>query len=137
MVRLARETDLVTRPIAAIWQQALSVDIDVPKTWMHGDLHGRNVLADDEGNITGIIDWGDMCAGDRASDLASVWTLLGHPHARADVMEYYEASPETWQRAAGWAVMYGIVLSDAGRVDTPHFAKMGADILARLEADMA
>ncbi len=137
MIRLARETDLITRPLAALWQQALSVDIDVPKTWLHGDLHGRNVLVDADGNIAGVIDWGDICAGDRATDLASVWTLLPDAGARADVMESYEASPETWQRAAGWAVMYGVVLSDAGRVDTPHFAKMGADILARLEADMA
>jgi aminoglycoside phosphotransferase (APT) family kinase protein len=137
MIRLARETDLITRPIAALWQQALSVDIDRPDCWIHGDLHGRNVLADDAGNIAGIIDWGDICAGDRATDLASVWTLLPDAEARADVMEYYEAGEKTWQRAAGWAVMYGVVLSDAGRIDTPHFAEMGADILARLETDMA
>ncbi len=136
MARLVRETDLITRPIAALWQQALSVDIDRPDCWLHGDLHGRNVLVDDDGAISGIIDWGDICAGDRATDLASVWTLLPDAEARADVMEHYEAGEKTWQRAAGWAVMYGVILSDAGRIDTPHFAKMGADILARLEVDM-
>jgi aminoglycoside phosphotransferase (APT) family kinase protein len=138
MARLAQETDLMTNPIAAIWQQALSVPIDVPKTWLHGDLHQRNVLADPGGNITGIIDWGDICAGDRASDLASVWTLLPDAGARADVMEHYEASPETWQRAAGWAVMYGVILADSGRADGPdgsHMEAMGVAILDRLNTD--
>ena len=136
MIAVSRQTNLITRPIAAIWQQALSVDIDVPNCWIHGDLHERNMLADDEGNITGIIDWGDMCAGDRASDLACVWTLLGHAEVRADVMEFYDATPETWQRAAGWAVMFGVVLLRAGLADDPRMAAMGTNILARLEADM-
>ena len=137
LARLRQETDLITGSITALWEQALSVEIDMPKTWLHGDLHQRNVLVDTAGYITGIIDWGDLCAGDRASDLASVWTLLPDADARADVMEGYEATPATWQRAAGWAVMYGVFLSDAGRVDSPHQADMGRDILERLAEDMA
>jgi aminoglycoside phosphotransferase (APT) family kinase protein len=135
MSRLSAQTDLITSPIIDLWQHALSVEVDVPKTWLHGDMHQRNVLASASGAITGVIDWGDICAGDRASDLASLWMLLADPDARADMMTHYDATPETWQRAAGWAVMYGIILLDAGRIDSPHQANMGAAILKRLADD--
>src|SRR5687768_3091700 len=37
---------------------------------LHGDLHVRHVLVDPEGVATGVIDWGDVCAGDPSADLA-------------------------------------------------------------------
>jgi hypothetical protein len=51
-------------------------------------------------------------------------------------MEHYQTSAETWRRAAGWAVMFGVVLADAGLHDKSTMYQMGVDILARLEADM-
>ena len=43
--------------------------------WLHGDLHPANVLTAD-GAFCGVIDFGDMCAGDPACDLAACWILL-------------------------------------------------------------
>lgn len=79
---------------------------------------------------------GDLCAGDRATDLAAAWTLLDDAEARSTLMEHYQTSAETWRRAAGWAVMFGVVLADAGLHDKSTMYQMGVDILARLEADM-
>ena len=37
---------------------------------LHGDLHVRHVLVDDSGRASGVIDWGDVCAGDPSADLS-------------------------------------------------------------------
>jgi aminoglycoside phosphotransferase (APT) family kinase protein len=65
---------LITPQIRESWQVALQAPLDLPPTWLHGDLHPRNVLVE-QGAITGIIDWGDITAGDAATDLAALWML--------------------------------------------------------------
>jgi hypothetical protein len=45
-------------------------------------------------------------------------------------------SDATLARARGWAVMYGVLLLETGRHDHPRHAKMGADTLRRLNADL-
>ncbi len=37
---------------------------------LHGDLHARHLLVDEEGGAAGVIDWGDVCVGDPAIDLS-------------------------------------------------------------------
>ncbi|GGW65555.1 hypothetical protein GCM10010320_53520 [Streptomyces caelestis] len=49
--------------------------------WLHGDLHPANMLTAD-GTFCGVIDFGDLCAGDPALDLAAAWILL--PDGPAD-----------------------------------------------------
>lgn len=43
--------------------------------WLHGDPHPANVTVRD-GMLAGVIDFGEMCAGDPTSDLAAAWMLL-------------------------------------------------------------
>ncbi len=58
------------------WKQVRDVPIDVAeRRWLHGDLHPRNVITSN-GRITAVIDWGDLCAGDPATDLAAAWLFL-------------------------------------------------------------
>lgn len=42
---------------------------------VHGDLYSRHIYVD-SGAVTGIIDWGDVHAGDPAVDLAVCWTMF-------------------------------------------------------------
>jgi aminoglycoside phosphotransferase (APT) family kinase protein len=42
---------------------------------VHGDLHFRQVLVDD-GSVTGVIDWVDVCRSDPAIDLSMAWSFL-------------------------------------------------------------
>ena len=44
-------------------------------TWIHGDLHPGNVMMRD-GRLSGVLDFGDVTAGDPARDLSVVWMLL-------------------------------------------------------------
>jgi aminoglycoside phosphotransferase (APT) family kinase protein len=85
--------------------------------WLHGDLHPANVLTAD-GAFCGVVDFGDMCAGDPACDLAACWILL--PYGFADRFhEAYQPVPDaaTLRRARGWAALRalgGILIGDAG-----------------------
>ncbi|WP_421933259.1 aminoglycoside phosphotransferase family protein [Phenylobacterium sp.] len=133
MARLAAETDLITPRIREVWDRALAAPLDVEATWLHGDPHARNVLTQD-GVMTAVIDWGDMCRGDPATDLSSLWMLLPDLASRHAAMAAYGASDATWLRAAGWAVNYAVVLVDAGRVNDPRLAAMGAKTFAAIEA---
>jgi aminoglycoside phosphotransferase (APT) family kinase protein len=129
MQRLEAQTTMITPTIRSLWQQAVNTPIDIESTWIHGDLHPRNILVD-KGGITGIIDWGDLTAGDRATDLAALWCLFPEKHLRAQVIDAYgEVSQETLTRAKGWAILFGVVLLDSGLVDHPQHVAIGQKIL--------
>ena len=56
-----------------------------------------------------MIDFGDMCAGDPACDLAACWILLPDGFA-GRFHEAYQRVPEaaTLRRARGWAVLHAL-----------------------------
>jgi aminoglycoside phosphotransferase (APT) family kinase protein len=117
-------------------QVAVHAPLDVPPTWLHGDLHPRNVLVEN-GVITGIIDWGDITSGDCATDLASIWLLFAEPHTRqAALAAYADLSEATLQRAKGWAVLFGVMLLESGLIDNRRNALIGARTLRRLTESM-
>ena len=135
MQRLEMKTNLITPELKDIWHQALNAPIDVQATWLHGDLHARNVLVEN-GVITGIIDWGDITSGDSATDLASLWMLFRDQKARQQaIAEYANVSQATLQRAKGWAVLFGVVLLDTGLVDNPRNAVIGERTLRCVSED--
>lgn len=55
-----------------IWDYASSAPRwTQPARWLHGDLHPANVVIAD-GVLAGVVDFGDICAGDPATDLAAI-----------------------------------------------------------------
>jgi aminoglycoside phosphotransferase (APT) family kinase protein len=135
MQRLAVNTDHITAEIHQIWHQALAAPLDIPPTWLHGDLHPHNILVE-HGIITGVIDWGDLNAGDRATDLAAIWMLFSNADLRQRTLNAYAPISETTlQRAKGWAVLFGVVLLETGLVDNPQHAAIGEKTLRHLRAD--
>ena len=111
------------------WREALEAPTATAAVWLHGDLHARNVLVRD-GSLAGLIDWGDMTAGDVATDLACAWTLFD-ARGRAAFLEAYEPTEAERLRAAGWAVNFGSALMDSG--DARH-ERIGRLIIERLVA---
>ena len=92
--------------VRAIWDDAVAAPRwDGPPQWLHGDLHPANVLTAD-GDICGVVDFGDLCAGDPALDLAASWILLPDHEAIERFRAAYlpAADDATWRRARGWAV---------------------------------
>ncbi len=113
------------------WDAGVATPIGAPRSWFHGDLHGRNVLVKD-GRLAGVIDWGDMAAGDPACDLASVWMLLPDREARRRAMQAYSASDATWARARGWAALMTVMLLSI--TDNPRMPAMGRRMMNWLAA---
>ncbi|NNL29505.1 MAG: aminoglycoside phosphotransferase family protein [Gemmatimonadetes bacterium] len=113
--------------LAETWARAIASPASPDRVWLHGDLHPRNVVCH-EGGLRGIIDWGDLCAGDPATDLACAWTLFEAPERKV-LLGTYGASNEERVRAAGWAVNFasGLVASAE-----PRHVPMGWDIVRRL-----
>ena len=132
MRHLERITDAISYRIRDAWLEALDAPHDTPSTWIHGDLHARNVLTLD-GAITGVIDWGDMTCCDPAIDLACLWLLLQDKAARAKARQAYgEASDALWTRARGWAVVFGVTLLDTGLAGNSRNAVMGDQALRQI-----
>jgi len=95
--------------VRGVWRAALEAPIDLPRTWFHGDLHGRNVLTRG-GRLAAVIDWGDMAAGDAACDLAAVWTLLDGARTRERALAAYGVTQPALARARGWAAHMGVMM---------------------------
>jgi aminoglycoside phosphotransferase (APT) family kinase protein len=83
-------------------------------TWLHGDLHPANVVVQ-EGTLSGVIDFGEMCAGDPATDLSAAWILLPAGTASRFFDTYEDADEATIARARGWAVLRALHLISIGR----------------------
>jgi aminoglycoside phosphotransferase (APT) family kinase protein len=132
--RLATRNVHISPRIAHIWQSALLARDGAFPTWIHGDLHARNVLVED-GAITGIIDWGDMCSGDGATDLAAVWMLFSERASRERALLGYGADADTVLRAKGWAVFFAVLLLDTGVEDHSRHAAIGHAALRQLDED--
>ncbi|MFD9479572.1 MULTISPECIES: aminoglycoside phosphotransferase family protein [Streptomyces] len=116
----ATELGLIPDPeaVRAVWEDAVAAPVWAgPALWLHSDLHPANVLTAD-GSFCGVIDFGDLCAGDPACDLAAPWILL--PDGAVDRFHaaYRPAADEaTLRRARGWAVqraLGGILIGEAG-----------------------
>lgn len=74
-----------------------------PAVWLHGDVYPGNFIVDGD-RIAALIDFGDLCAGDPASDLSVAWlafTAAGRATFRTALADLYDEAD--WTRARGWA----------------------------------
>lgn len=84
----------------------LVIDRVEPKyVFLHGDLHFKNILVDERGLVSGIIDWGDMNIGHPACDLSVGYSFFP-PHARPDFFEQYGGVDEETKILARLIAVY-------------------------------
>lgn len=113
------------------WGASLDVaDYDGPPVWIHGDLHPANIIVSG-GRISGVIDWGDMTAGDPAGDLSVAWMLFDAEDREVFRAEAGSQDNDTWARARGWAITLGIAYI-ASSADNPMMAAIGHRTLQRV-----
>ncbi len=134
-VGLAGRTEAFLRALPALdprarrraestWQEAVAAPVHPgPAVWLHGDLHGLNVLAR-RGAVTGVVDFGDLCAGDPATDLAVAWLMLDAP-GRAVLRAERGVDAACWQRGRGWG-LYLAVMFLAHSAGAPGNQAIGA-----------
>ncbi len=135
IMRLQQKTGVITPALLQIWGRGLAAPAATDPRWLHGDLHAQNVVVA-HGRITAIIDWGDLTRGDVATDLPAIWGLFERQADRERLLELYAPDQHTLDRARAWAFMFGVILVDAGLVNSPRHAAQGADLLMRLGQDL-
>ena len=130
--------------IADLWQPPPLVDEVLreaeelppaePTAVVHGDLHFRQLLVHED-ELSGVIDWVDVCRADPGQDLQVVWSFLP-PGARAGFLAEYGPLPDaSLLRARVLALNLGSILARYG-----HDAGMPAveaEALASLERTAA
>ena len=151
-VPLATRTDAVLDRLASgsiphadavrdLWLRAVAV---APwagdPLWLHGDLHPGNVLLTGATppQLAAVLDFGDLTAGDPATDLAAGWLFFDAParavfRARHDELAGPDrgATADTWRRAVGWAITQGTAMV-AHSDDNPRMAALGRHVLEQV-----
>jgi aminoglycoside phosphotransferase (APT) family kinase protein len=119
----------VDRPACErVWSAATASRWEAPPVWFHGDVAPGNLLVDDSGALTALIDFGTCGVGDPACDLVLAWTFL-LPSARPAFHEAVGLDTATWARARGWALWKALIMlaGSAGPGDrTEHERVLGA-----------
>ncbi|GAA1794313.1 aminoglycoside phosphotransferase family protein [Agromyces lapidis] len=99
-----------------VWEDALAAPVwSGTPTWLHGDLHPGNLVLEAFGALAAVIDFGDLTAGDPATDLATAWLSFDAAGRAAFVRDVERRRPvdaATWRRARGWAVVWGSSVVD-------------------------
>jgi aminoglycoside phosphotransferase (APT) family kinase protein len=114
--------------VLEVWERALSAPSwSGPRLWIHGDLHPGNLLIS-EGRLSAVIDFGDLAAGDPATDLSIMWMFLP-PSARSTFLasvprESDTVDDHTLIRARGWALALGLAYL-ANSQDDAAMKKLG------------
>ncbi|MFD4319144.1 aminoglycoside phosphotransferase family protein [Streptomyces sp. NPDC058548] len=107
--------DDIAADVRAVWDDAVAAQAwDGPPVWVHGDLHPANVVVSD-GTLSGIVDFGDMFAGDPAWDLAAAWVLLPAGTASRFFDVYANADDAAIRRARGLAALKCLFLMLMGQ----------------------
>jgi aminoglycoside phosphotransferase (APT) family kinase protein len=120
--------------VVALWAKLVTAPASATAVWVHGDLHPANILVN-AGKIAGVIDFGDITSGDRATDLAVAWMLFP-AEARLVFREAAHAlDTATWARSRAWAIALSLAYL-VGSADNPMMHDIGMRTLAAaLESD--
>lgn len=96
--------------VRAVWADAVAAGgWEGPPVWVHGDLHPANVVVAD-GTLAGVVDFGDLFAGDPAWDLAAAWVLLPAGLAARFFGAYAPTDDAAVRRARGLAALKALFL---------------------------
>lgn len=78
---------------------------------VHGDLYARHVLVDDGRRVSGVIDWGDLHAGDPALDLSIAYGFLPTRAREAFLRAYGPVDARTRRMARLRAAFHSAALA--------------------------
>ncbi|MEV8372747.1 aminoglycoside phosphotransferase family protein [Kribbella sp. NPDC056861] len=134
----------VAGAVRAVWDAGVAAPgWEGPLVWLHTDLHPANVLVTG-GSLSGVIDFGDLCAGDPATDLAAAWLLLPEGAAGRFFESYGAVDDAMMRRALAWAAYRALGLISIGlagdrgrRGGKPTWGPAGRAALTRVLAHAA
>ena len=120
--------------LRAFWLDTRDTKWGSRPVWVHGDVAPTNLLATD-GELTGVIDFGQLGVGDPACDLAIGWTSM-NPSSRDVFRRTVDVDDDTWMRGRAWALWKALITASG---HDPNTAGMEAAwrVIRDLEADRA
>ncbi len=121
------DTDTATN----VWETALATHWDKLPVWVHGDISTGNLLVKN-GQLSAVIDFGQLCIGDPACDLAIAWTLF-----KEDSRKAFRASlnldTNTWARGRAWTLWKALICAaglDPNNAETAQYWRIIDEVIA-------
>jgi aminoglycoside phosphotransferase (APT) family kinase protein len=112
--------------VLALWNDALMArPWGGPRIWLHGDLHPANLIFDG-GRLSGVIDFGDLCGGDPATDIAGGFLTLPFDALDDYLDAYGPLDGATLERTLGWALHFGLMFLSLGLSGEQTYGPIGA-----------
>ena len=103
--------------------------------WLHGDLMAGNLLVDERGRLSGVIDFGALGTGDPAPDLQPAWCVLPAGE-RAAFRDGVDLDDDTWRRGRGWALGPALTGIPYYWDTVPAFAQRGLRTIHEVLTDL-
>jgi len=125
----------VQAAVTELWDEL----VDTPPwggepVWIHGDLHPLNILVR-AGRINAVLDFGDVSAGDPATDISIAWMVFDQADREALrnklTIDGKGIDIHTWNRARAWALLLGTTFV-ANSADDPTLRRIGEETLSRV-----
>ena len=107
------EDNNAQKKLTQIWDLALTSKWKSPPVWVHGDIAIGNLLVND-GQLSAVIDFGQLGIGDPACDLVIAWTFLTGK-SRDLFRAALPLDSATWARGRGWALWKALCWAFPGR----------------------
>lgn len=98
-----------------LWEAALATSWQRSPVWVHGDISAGNLLVK-EGDLSAVIDFGQLTVGDPACDLAIAWTMF-YGKSREVFRSSLLLDKETWTRGRAWTLWKALIIA-AGLTNT-------------------
>lgn len=102
-----------------IWETALQSTWQNTPVWVHGDLSPGNLLVQD-GQLSAVIDFGQLAIGDPACDLAITWTFF-KGKSREIFCNNFSLDSDTWNRGRAWTLWKALMV--AAEIRNPNSAE--------------
>jgi aminoglycoside phosphotransferase (APT) family kinase protein len=93
----------------AVWRATREARWTGDPVWVHGDMAAGNLLVNDEGQLSAVIDFGCAAIGDPACDLTIAWTAF-EGASREAFRDGLDLDEGTWARARGWALWKAAIM---------------------------
>jgi len=129
--------DALDASVPRIFEWASGLAGPPQRRFLHGDCHPGNLVTAG-GVLTGVLDFGDCCAGDPAVDLGAALLAVDHAGASALLGAYGADDPLLRGRAAGWAALFSVLHLGSGAGLGPYSAataQLGVDNARALAAE--
>lgn len=121
----------------AIWEHALRApDWSGPPVWLHADLMPGNLLVDEGGRLTSVIDFGCTGVGDPACDLFPAWNLLP-ADARRAFRVALDVDEATWARGRARTLSQALVALPHYRNSNPSMAHNARHVIRTVLGEVA